>query len=354
MDFSLALFNRTGKYFIGRTILDHHADLISRIYYWRVASRTTPTGLAARIIGRLEAEERDFRVRFGERRMRAAAEPGRWLHMDPLTVLHRTVTRHDVVLCHDLGPVTHPELFAEGTGRAYGLAFSLITEAQPKLVFVSEASRNAMIERYGPLRDSAVIYPHIRSGLMAGPGRKPDRVDGRYILTVGSLGRRKNQRTAIRAFGRSGLREKGFSYVVCGEHEPGSQDVLEIARRTDGVIALPYVSEEELRWLYRNAVLFVLPSLLEGFGMPVAEAIAAGVVPVLSRSSVLQEVAGDGCITADPMAVEEMALALAGAAEMTAQERSARLCAMRASVARFSEDAFLNSWKSILAEPPRT
>ena len=91
-----------------------------------------------------------------------------------------------------------------------------------------------------------------------------------------------------------------------------------------GVQLLSYVSDAELIWLYDNALGFVLVSKLEGFGVPVAEAIARGLIPIVSKNSVLEEVSGPSALKADPNDVEEIALRMRQLVTMTAADREDR------------------------------
>ena len=134
--------------------------------------------------------------------------------------------------------------------------------------------------------------------------------------------------------------------MICGGKEPGFDRVELAARATPGVVLLPYVSDAALSWLYRNADGFVLASLLEGFGMPVAEAISKGLVPLVSANSVLSEVAGDGAVAADPSDEASIASGMIALATMGAEERSARLVLGQQSILRFSPDAIAAAWRT--------
>lgn len=90
---------------------------------------------------------------------------------------------------------------------------------------------------------------------------------------------RKNQRTAIEAFGRYGFTQLGLSYILCGPKGAGGEEIVATAARTSGVKVLGYVSDAQLRWLFKEAGALVLPSLLEGSGMPALEAALQGLVP---------------------------------------------------------------------------
>lgn len=352
IEFSLALHNRTGKYFIGRDIIEDQASLIGAIYYWRRSALKTPTGLSAKLLGRMLVVEHWLRrsaVLGGPLLLRSRLP---MLHLDPATVCHAALSPADMVLCHDLGPLTHPELFTTGVSDLYVRAYERIRLAKPRMIFVSRASQSAFEKLCGALPSMQVIYPPIRAEMTARAMSPVAGVVKPFLLTVGSLGRRKNQAAAIRAFARSGLAAQGYDYVLCGAHEPGSGDIKALASATPGVKLLSYVSDGELAWLYSHAAGFVLPSLLEGFGVPVAEAIAHGLLPVVTAGSVLEEVAGEGALTVDPSDDASIARAMQELVTMTVEERSVRGAKLAASVARFTRERFREEWGAAISESP--
>lgn len=346
-EFLFALRNRTGKYFIGRDLLDDQSDLFAKVRYGRIARRQTPTGRVAKAIAL--AAGREIRLR-----AQHPGLPGRIrrprpvLHLDPLTVPLYDIGPRDAVLSHDLGPITHPELFKPGVATLYRAAYERTAAAQPAMVFVSRASRDAYIAQYGATPEMHVVYPPLRVELS---NARPDpvaQVTQPFLLTVGSIGRRKNQKASIEAFARSGLAGQGWSYVLCGTQEPGAGDVMAAAEKTPGVVVLSYVSDGALVWLYRNASGFVLASKLEGFGVPVAEAIAAGLVPIVTSDSVLEEVAGDGALAVDPHDIGAIARAMTSLAQMGNDEKARRQDLLARSVERFSPGAFREGWRAVL------
>jgi glycosyltransferase involved in cell wall biosynthesis len=258
----------------------------------------------------------------------------------------------DAVLCHDVGPLTHPDLYDEEVCVAYRAIYEEIARVGPHVVFVSNASRNAFHQLWPnhSLASSRVIYPPLRTDLPQIFAAAVPPVTGPFLLTVGSIGSRKNQARCIAAFRRSGLAHRGTQYVVCGAGEPGFETVTHAARRTPGVVLLPYVSDSELAWLYRNADGFVLASLLEGFGIPLAEAIANALVPIVSKESVLDEVAGPGALTVDPLDEHDIACAMTALAEMDVAERKSRLVLLEESISRFDSEAFRQGWSTLFAE----
>lgn len=353
LDFSLSMHNRTGKYFIGKDILSI-ADLpIGKVYYWLFPRDDPPGRFASKLIGRFQWWQVKARTAGHLGTYLPARNPMRpLLHLDPFTVPTTRLRRCDIVLCHDVGPVTHPILFEKEVATIYRGIYAEITRIGPHMVFVSQASRDEFSRLYPATQcsSSRVIYPAIRANVEEGPVQPVAQVSTPFLLTVGSIGDRKNQARCIAAYARSGLWGEGISYVLCGAREPGHERVAALAAETPGVVLLDYVSDAELNWLYGTAKGFVLASLLEGFGMPVSEAIARGQVPLISRDSVLHEVAGEAAIPVDPLDEDEIAAGMRRLAGMDDAERSSRLATMRRSNERFSLAAFQRDWRAAFAD----
>ena len=163
------------------------------------------------------------------------------------------------------------------------------------------------------------------------------------ILFVGAIQRRKNIARLIRAFERA---PAGWRLALAGSAD-GFGAVEELAavesspRRAD-IDVLGYVSRQELEALYNRAAIFAFPSLDEGFGMPVLDAMAHGVAVIASNRSALPEVVGDAGLLVDPVEVDALADALLRLATDEALRRDlaarglrrARTCTWDAAVAR--------------------
>ncbi len=352
VDFSLAIHNRTGKYFIGRDVIAVLAENVGCVYYGPLPLHRAPVGLGGRLLGRLQRWQVMSRIE--PRRARWPRRPRNsrpLIHLDPFTVPTTDLREYDVVVCHDIGPLTHPELFDPGVCAAYHAIYAHIARVGPHAVFVSKASEEEF-HSYFPgarLASSRVIYPALRVEIAHIDTPVDDHAAAPYLLTVGSIGARKNQLRCIAAFAASGLADRGFRYVVCGGEEPGFGEVAQLAARTPGVDLRAYVSDLELATLYRNARGFVLASLLEGFGIPVAEAIAHGLVPAVSSGGVLDEVAGPGAVRLDPLDERQIADAMVQLCDMDELERQARRRLLADAVSRFDVESFARGWK-LLAE----
>lgn len=350
VDFSSALENKTGKYFIGRDIIDNNEDLISSVHYWRRAAgvdgevKSSPSLDAG-----FKAELRLMSV-LGFNPLPTVGRGERCLHLDPHSVLHAGLRPRDIVLCHDLGPISHPDLYNGWIAKLYGHVYAKIRAVKPEVVFVSRFSADEFARLYGPLPRTRVVYPPVRKEMGSARATAVEGVSGPFILTVGSLGRRKNQAAMIRAYARSRLPAEGVSYVLCGARETGFDEVERAAGETPGVRILDYVTDGQLSWLYAHARAFVLASRLEGFGVPVAEAINGDLMPVVTRDSVLFEVAGPNAIGVDCDDVGSISRGMEEALDMGEAERNGRLAEMKASLDRFSQASFRASWRELLAD----
>jgi len=137
-----------------------------------------------------------------------------------------------------------------------------------------------------------------------------------YVLSVGTLQPRKNYVRLMRAFTNLKPEEAELQLLIAGGRGWLYQDILaEAEEYGDRVRTLGFVDEADLPALYRNAALFAFPSLYEGFGFPVLEAMACGVPVVCSNASSLPEVAGDAALLVDPLDADGLSGAMQQALE---------------------------------------
>ncbi len=165
------------------------------------------------------------------------------------------------------------------------------------IVTVSEFTARQVEELLGVERSRLRVVPH---GTRC-PDREPleDRREN-LILHVGAIQRRKNLARLIQAFHAL---EEGWRLALAGSLGFGAAEILrqiEISPRRQSIQVLGYVSPQELAALYARARIFAFPSLDEGFGMPVLDAMAWGVPVLTSNRSALPEVAGDAALLVDP------------------------------------------------------
>lgn len=202
------------------------------------------------------------------------------------------------------------------------------------ILTISQFSRNAIIKEYGvPPERVIVTYP----GLTMPKAKSVTNRFGDYILSVGTLQPRKNFVRLIEAFSLIAAKYPKLMLVVVGRRGWMYEEILASPKRygvEERVKFLDYVADEELPPLYREAKVFVLPSLYEGFGLPVLEAMSYGCPVVVSRTSSLPEIAGEAGIYVDPEDVESIAGGLVDALDGKSAEVRAR--AAKAQVAKFT------------------
>lgn len=134
-----------------------------------------------------------------------------------------------------------------------------------------------------------------------------------YLLTVATVEPRKNLVTLLDAYTRLKrcLEESCPPLVIVGRKGWNCHDILGYMAELEGAVRFPgYVSEEELTALYQMATCLVFPSLYEGFGLPVLEAMMAGCPVITSTVSSLPEVAGDAALLVEPLDADEIATAM--------------------------------------------
>jgi glycosyltransferase involved in cell wall biosynthesis len=349
IDCSLSLINRTGAHYISEDLVGEFGDK-GVLRRWRLLRGQLPTGMARKLFGRLMLREITL---LGTSSRFLWPEPKavklKRLFMDPLYVSRSRLESSDVVLCHDIGPMTHPELYDSGTIGAYGKAYAKIAQVGPGIVFVSNASRVAFETKFGTnFRFLRAIPLYVRSGTVAGESEPIPGIERPFFLTVGALETRKNQRAAIEAFGQYGFAEKGLSYVLCGANGAGAEEIVAAAARTPGVKILGYVSDAQLRWLYQEASAFVLPSLLEGFGMPALEAALHGLIPIISRDGALAEAVNGTAIQVDPHSISEIGEAMESVLALDTARASELKSTLTAHALSATREKFLTQWQDLI------
>ena len=221
-----------------------------------------------------------------------------------------------VVTVHDLIEYTHPQSVGAGVINRYLLsgisrashiiAVSEYTKAQLITVFGISSDNitvipNAVSADFYPLEDSLIHTVREEYGIKA---------DTKVILTVGSDHPRKNIATALRAFAKNSSSDVVFIKAGSPGVAGGKESFLSLAENLgvlDKVMYLGEVSKNRLRELYNLADVFVFPSLHEGFGMPVLEAMACNTPVIASRSESLPEVIGGAGILHEAMDVQGFA-----------------------------------------------
>jgi glycosyltransferase involved in cell wall biosynthesis len=221
-----------------------------------------------------------------------------------------------VVTVHDLAFLRLPELFPRRWRMLYRLGLRAAVRRADVVLTPSKSTARDLVDRTGVAPGRVRVTP-LAASLDVGtqdphPALERAGIPEPYVLFVGTLEPRKNLVTLVRAY-RSAVREGlPHALVLAGPPGWGQGPLLqEIALGGPGkVVRTGWLSAADLDAVYRGASAFVYPSLYEGFGLPVLEAMARGVPAIASGTSSLPEVTGDAAIAVDPRSVDEIARAI--------------------------------------------
>jgi glycosyltransferase involved in cell wall biosynthesis len=227
-----------------------------------------------------------------------------------------------VATVHDLGFLHVPESFPAALRVALRVLVRRTVGRATRIITGSEFCARDICGRYGVDSGKVAVIP-----LGAAPRFHPRpfaetaRVLGRYglrsgfLFSLGRLNRRKNLERLLAAYGR--LRAAGVSdvpLVIAGKPDYGVPGVRQRARRSpdgEGVVFTGLLPDADLPYFYAGAACFVYPSLFEGFGLPVIEAMACGTPVVCSNRAALPELVGEAGLLVDPADVDALAGAMA-------------------------------------------
>lgn len=214
----------------------------------------------------------------------------------------------------------------------------------------SENTKRDVVEYYGvPEEKVRVIYPGlgrqftVHSSQFIGGIKEKYHLPEKFILFLGTIEPRKNIEGIIEAFkNASELRTMNYELIIAGSLGWKYRHVMKLIERTPGVLYIGYIDESDKPALYQLADVFVYPSLYEGFGFPVLEAMAAGTSIITSNRASLVEVAGDAGFLVNPYNISEIA---EGMELLTADEKLRRTF-----IERGKKQAEKFSWKKSAEE----
>lgn len=222
--------------------------------------------------------------------------------------LMSATARRRVVAIHDLTFKRFPELLQKETLDNLEALMTREVALSDAIICVSESTRRDLLHYY-EIDPSRAVTVH--SGLPTFPPPQPlPGLPSRYILFVSTVEPRKNLGVLLDAYAR--LRKGGHydgSLVVAGKVGWKSESIASRLREP-GVVHLDYVPAAHLETLYSRAELFVFPSIYEGFGFPLLEAMALGTPVIAANSSSLPEIGGDAALYFPPADVSALTTAI--------------------------------------------
>jgi len=230
-----------------------------------------------------------------------------------------------VITVHDVIPLLFPQLFTVKHRCVVRAGFARVAKQADMVIVPSSAVQHDVQQQLRIDEDRVVVIPEgcePRFRPLTDPEplhrvRTKYGLPPLYMLCLSTLEPRKNIPTLLHAFAR--LRptlhgEPALHLVVAGARGWREQAIFQTVKSLglERAVCFPgFIDDEDLPALYGGALLFVFPSLYEGFGLPVLEAMGCGVPVIASNTSALPEVAGEAALLVDPGDVEGMAAAMA-------------------------------------------
>jgi glycosyltransferase involved in cell wall biosynthesis len=222
-----------------------------------------------------------------------------------------------IVTIHDLIFLKHTEQYPWFDRQVYTLKTKYAAKHADKIIAVSNETKRDLVEIYGVQPERiTVIYPsiderfyHPQAADKAASVTKRYNLPPKYILNVGSFYTRKNQIQLIEAFDRI-KNDIGENLVLAG----GGGNILPAVKKLiadknlEGrVQIISNISNDDLPAVYQSATIFVFPSLFEGFGAPVLEALFSKVPVIATKSGAIKEAAGSASLFINPRSAEDIA-----------------------------------------------
>lgn len=309
------------------TALDHRNEYVLYPYFgtsfWDPeATRTTRKihrpNVTRRLIGRSFEESVTFWKNLppnGEEQLGSPAV----IHANNFSCPRGIKRARNVYTLYDVNFLEHPEFTTEQNRCVcFEGVFSASVYAD-FIVAISHYTRDRFLDFFPHYPVERIRAVHLGSRYCGGDSKKRPKSNSKGIeaeafwLAVGTLEPRKNLRRLLKAFSMY-YRQKASRYPLVlaggkGWLEDDLEDFIQGLGIRDKVFLLGYVADEELAWLYNNCFSFVYPSLYEGFGLPVLEAMTCGAAVITSNTTSLPEVAGDAVQYINPLDEQDMSRA---------------------------------------------
>lgn len=238
------------------------------------------------------------------------------LYFSTSIVLPYFLPYRSVVVVYDLVFKLFPEYYRGWLNLTYlKLFFPPSLRRAKKIIAISQCTKNDLVRLYGVAPDKIeVIYPAVGEQYQPVTDqarlkevRRRYSLPEKFIFNVGTIEPRKNVARLVEAYRAlpADLRS-AYPLVLCGKKGWGKSFIEELS----GIIFLDYVGEADLPLIYNLAALFVYPSMYEGFGLPILEAMSCGIPVVTSNVSSMPEVAGDAAILIEPRETGQLTAAM--------------------------------------------
>lgn len=181
-----------------------------------------------------------------------------------------------------------------------------------EIIAISECTKQDAIKLFN-IKPENITVTYLAAGLLTGRGRPYALPPGKLILAVGTLEPRKNIERLIAAFNRLKPNIPESKLILMGRwgwQNKSIRRAIEESPFKSDIVVISDVEADQKAAVYREAAVLAFPSLYEGFGLPLLEAMTLGVPVVAARTSSIPEVVGDAALLVDPLSVDELTAAL--------------------------------------------
>jgi glycosyltransferase involved in cell wall biosynthesis len=218
-----------------------------------------------------------------------------------------------VLTIHDLVWISHPNTMNSFGWLLEKICMPYSISNADKIMAISNSTRRGLLENFPEVKEKVSVISLGSAIISLGSGTetlKKFGVSPEYILFVGTIEPRKNINRLIEAYSRLSIdAKKQYDLVLVGLDGWGSIDLprlIKLYGLSENVKLLGYVSDEDLSYFYHHAIFLAMPSLSEGFGLPILEAMSAGIPVLTSNCSSMPEIAGDGALLVDPLSIDSI------------------------------------------------
>jgi glycosyltransferase involved in cell wall biosynthesis len=226
-----------------------------------------------------------------------------------------------VTTVHDVSFKRFPEFFSLRDRLLFATLLPVTLRRVSAVIAVSHHAKQEIVDVYRFLKDKVYVtmeasnpmFGLVRDEALLQSARLRYGIHSDYVLAVGNLQPRKNLSRLISAFDRARREIKCVQLVIVGKDQWRFSHIYDAVKKyslENDVVFTGYIPDKELVLLYNSAKVFVYPSLYEGFGLPILEAMSCGVPVVTSNVSSVPEVAGGCALLVDPNSVDQIACAI--------------------------------------------
>ncbi len=221
-----------------------------------------------------------------------------------------------------------------------------------RVIAISESTKKDTMKFFG-IPEKKIDIMYLALNPVCAVAETPVAVPDRFFLFVGIIKERKNVFNIVKAFNEFNKARKGYKLLIGGnaegEYYEKIADYVKRENLTNEVVFLGHLNDHQISFLYKRAAALAFPSIVEGFGMPVAEAMDCGLPVITSNTTSLPEVGGEAALIVDPYKPEEIARAMIKIAD-NPQLREEMIKKGHVQAQKFTWDKSARSLLAVIAE----